>query len=80
MMAVYFIRAIGSDFDVADEGVEYADAAGARRAAVRAAIELAAEEINDSQRSSIIEARVEDKGEAIARYVIALSVEPLEVP
>lgn len=79
-MAVYFIRAIGSDFDVADEGVEYTDADDARRAAVRAAIELAAEEIDDNRRSSIIEARVENGGNAIARYVIALSVEPLEVP
>ena len=77
-MAVYFIRAIGSDFDVADEGVDYADAAEARRAAVRAAVELAAEEVGGDERcSSIIEARVEDDSKTVARYVIALSVEPL---
>lgn len=79
MMAVYFIRAIGSDFDAADDGIDYANAAEAERAAIKAAIDLAAEEINDDRRSSIIEARVEEDGEAIGRYVIALSVEPLEI-
>ncbi len=76
-MAKYRLRAVGADFDVGDEGCDYPDAEAARRAAVKAGIAIAAEEVANGRKSSIIEAQVIEQDQMLARYVIALSVEAL---
>jgi hypothetical protein len=76
-MAKYRLRAVGADFDVDDDGCDYADAGAARRAAVKAGIAIAAEEIAEGKKSSIVEAQVLEDDRTLARYVIALGVEAL---
>ncbi len=76
-MVKYRLRAVGADFDVDDQGCNYANAEAAGRAAVRSSIAMAAEEIDQGKKSSIIEAQVLEDGQPLARYVVAISVEAL---
>jgi hypothetical protein len=76
-MAIYRLRAIGADFEAKDDGSEYISAEVAKRAAVKAGIALASAEIDKGQKSSIIEAHVQEGGRTVIRYVVALSVEGL---
>lgn len=76
-MVKYRLRAVGADFDVDDQGCDYANAEAAGRAAVRSSIAIAADEIEQGKKSSIIEAQVLENDRTLARYVVALSVEAL---
>lgn len=78
------IRVVGSDFE-ADEGEDgsgkhYPDIESATKAAVNAAVAIAADDCVRGQGGCVLEARIEDDGELIARYAIALSVELLPLP
>ena len=77
-MPRYRLRAIGADFEAADDGHDFADADVATAEAKRAGIALAAEEIEKGKNCSVVEAHVLDDRETIIRYVIALSVEALQ--
>jgi len=76
-MPIYRVRALGADFEAGDEGCDYSSAEAAERAAVKAGIAIAADEIDQGKKSSIIEARIHRGEQTIGRYVIALSVEML---
>lgn len=77
-MANYRVRAVGADFEASDDdGSDYISPQVAGQAAVRAAIAIAADEIERGKKSSIIEAHVRDGHRTISRFVIALSVEAL---
>jgi hypothetical protein len=76
-VASFHVRAIGADFEADDEGSEYISAEVAKQAAVKAAVSIAADEIDRGKKSSIIEAHVQNGGRTIGRYVVVLSVEAL---
>ena len=76
-MARYRLRAIGADFEAEDEYSSYRSRDAAQRAAIKAGIALAADEIEGGKRSSIVEAQVLDGQETIGRFVVASSVETL---
>ena len=76
-MATFRVRAIGADFEADDEGCEYLRAEDAKRAAVKAGIDIAADEIERGKASSIVEVQVFDREQAVGRFVVALSVEAL---
>lgn len=77
-MPHYRIRVVGSDFEAEDNedggGSAYPDIESATKAAVNAAIAIAAEDCARGQCGCVLEGRVEDGGEVVARYAIALSV------
>jgi len=76
-MASYRVRAIGADFEADDGGCGYLRAEDAQRAAVKAGIAIAADEIEGGKKSSIVEVQVLDAEETVNRFVVALSVEAL---
>lgn len=83
-MPHYRIRVVGSNFEADDTedngGKDYPDTETAVKAAVEAAIAIAADDCVRGQCGSVLEARIEDGDEVVARYAIALSVEPLPPP
>lgn len=76
-MATYRVRAIGADFEADDEGYEYISADAAKKAAVKAGIAIASDEIDRGKKSSIIEAHVCQGQRTVGRFIIALSVDAL---
>lgn len=66
------------DFDAEDDGKDYPDTDTAVKEAVKAAIAIAADEASRGHDGAVLEARVEDGAHIIARYIVALSVEPVE--
>jgi hypothetical protein len=76
----YRVRLVGTDFDAVDEGADYPDTETAAREAVKAAIAVAADEASRGNQGAVLEARVEDGANVLARYVVALSVEQLHLP
>ena len=77
-MPTYRIRIVGTDFDAEDDGAEYPNTETAVKAAVKAAIAVAADEASQGSCGAVLEARVEDHASVLARYVVALSVEPFQ--
>jgi hypothetical protein len=76
-VASYRLRAIGADFEAEDEGSSYRNRQAAQRAAIRAGIAIATDEIDTGKSSSIVEAQLIEGEETIGRFVVALSVEAL---
>lgn len=78
IVPTYRVRIVGADFDAEDEGTDYPDAESAKRQAVKAAIAVAADEASRGMCGAVLEARIEDGSDVLARYIVAVSVEPLE--
>lgn len=78
-MANYSVRAIGADFEADDQGSEYISADVAKKAAVKAAVAIAADEIDKGKNSSIIETHIKKNGQTVSRYLVVLSVEAMAV-
>lgn len=76
-MPTYRVRIVGTDFDAEDEGSEYPDTDTAVNAAIKAAIAVAADEASRGASGAVMEARVEEGADVLARYIVALSVEPV---
>ena len=76
-MANYRVRAIGADFEAGDEGCDYLRIEDAKRAAVKAGIGIASDEIERGKKSSIVEIQVLNRGRPVSRFVVALSVDTL---
>lgn len=83
-MPCYRIRVVGSDFEADDSedngGKDYRGTQTAVKAAIEAAIAIAADDCVRGQCGCVLEARIEEGDEVVARYAIALSVEPLPPP
>ena len=83
-MPHYRIRVVGSNFEAGDDqdggGKHYPDIASATKAAVDAAVAIAAEDCARGQGGCVLEARIEDDGQLVGRYAIALSVDQLPLP
>lgn len=76
-VASYRLRAIGANFEAEDEGSSYSSRDAAQRAAIKAGIALAADEVEGGKSSSIVEAQILDGKRTVGRFVVALSVEAL---
>ena len=73
------IRTVNSSFDVADQGADYPDVQAAYRAAVKAGVRIAADEVESGRDIAIIEICIEDpEGNRRARGVVSLATSPLD--
>lgn len=75
MKTYYRVRVAGADFEAADDGCEYNSNDAAKRAAVKAGVAIAADEVERGKASSIVEAHVLQDEQTIGRFIITLRVE-----
>ena len=72
-MPSYRVRVQGNGFSAEDEGAIYPDRQAAGKAAMRAAIQIAADEAVRRGTSASLQASVELEGRVVARYSVALT-------
>lgn len=78
-MPIIRTHIINSEFSSSDEGAEYSSVEQASRKALQLASDIARDLMLKGSNPAIIEVKLEENGQVVAKHVVSLTTSPLQV-